>query len=176
MTREKSVVKESEESPPEERFLVRWCEWAEYCLYVFIMLGFILLTAAVGGYMIYQVIAHPADRFLVGVVSITNDLLMMLILLSLMRTVVIILQNKKEVIDLSTLRPFLIVAIISTTRRILETGATLSSMEEVDRGMNQARFDQAMLELGVSSVVVLLLVLAFRLLRDRENEKAPDSA
>ena len=91
-----------------------------------------------------------------AIIEFVSGLLLVLIIMELLGTVIHYLQ-----VHTTSLRPFLFIGIISATRSILSIGARLSV-----EGFNVSATDfmHAMIELGVSAVVILALGITLKLL------------
>jgi len=129
---------------------------------VYSLVGVVFLAAALG-MLGYSVIAFPAnlrdDGFGVAVVALVNNLLLVMIIMEVLRTVLSYLQERG-----SSLQPFLFIAAISATRRILAIGAQMSVAGE---NIPPGRFEQAMIDLGANAGAILAIAAALYLLRRR---------
>jgi uncharacterized membrane protein (DUF373 family) len=96
-----------------------------------------------------------------GVTTALDGLLLVFILLELLAGVRATMKEKKLVAE-----PFLIVGIIASIKEIVVL--TLESKEIYDS--DNGAFDNAMTEIGVLAVVILLLSLANFLVRRKERE------
>lgn len=138
---------------------------------VYAMVGVVFFVAAVG-MLGYSVVAFPANLrdtgFGLAVVTLVNDLLLVMIIMEVLRTVLSYLQERG-----SSLQPFLFIAAISATRRILAIGAQMSVAGE---NIAADRFQKAMLDLGANAGAILAIAAALYLLRRRpgsdENENS----
>ena len=104
-----------------------------------------------------------------GIFSLVNDLLLVLIIMEVLRTVARFLRKRELNVDVGDLVPFLVIGGISAARRILAIGANLSLNEaqhleheagNIGAGANWDRFNQAMIELGVDAVLIIVITLA----------------
>jgi uncharacterized membrane protein (DUF373 family) len=131
---------------------------------VYAMVGVVFLVAALG-MLGYSVISFPADLrdtgFGLAIVTLVNDLLLVMIIMEVLRTVLHYLQERG-----SSLQPFLFIAAISATRRILAIGAQMSVAENIA----PERFQKAMLDLGANAGAILAIAAALYLLRRRPAE------
>ncbi|MHB8191322.1 MAG: phosphate-starvation-inducible PsiE family protein [Ferrimicrobium sp.] len=93
-------------------------------------------------------------------VSVLNEVLFVIILLELLGTV---LEHLKR--GGFQLRPFLIIGIVSSVRRILVIGAQLSTLS----GHSNNVFHRELLELGVDSGVAFVLTLALYVAERRRS-------
>jgi len=129
---------------------------------VYAMVGVVFFVAALG-MLGYSVIAFPTNLhnsgFGLAVVALINDLLLVMIIMEVLRTVLSYLQERA-----SSLQPFLFIAAISATRRILAIGAQMSVAGE---NITPDRFQKAMLDLGANAGAILAIAAALYLLRRR---------
>jgi uncharacterized membrane protein (DUF373 family) len=134
---------------------------------VYAMVGVVFLVAALG-MLGYSVIAFPANLhdsgFGLAIVALINDLLLVMIIMEVLRTVLSYLQERG-----SSLQPFLFIAAISATRRILAIGAQMSVAGE---NLSPERFQKAMLDLGANAAAILAIAAALYLLRRRPADDA----
>ncbi len=139
---------------------------------VYAMVGVVFFIAALG-MLVYSVIAFPdnlrATGFGLAVVTLVNDLLLVMIIMEVLRTVLSYLQERA-----SSLQPFLFIAAISATRRILAIGAQMSVAGEK---LAPEQFQRAMLDLGANAGAILAIAVALFLLRrttDKDLNRASD--
>jgi uncharacterized membrane protein (DUF373 family) len=104
---------------------------------VYALVGLMFLAAAIG-MLRYSVVAFPGNLEHDGFPI--NDLLLVMIIMEVLRTVLSYLAERG-----GSVRPFLFVAAISATRRILAIGAQMSVAGEA---LGPDRFRQAMIDLG----------------------------
>ena len=139
------------------RTIARLVEHADWLVYM--MVALVFLVAAVG-MLGYSVLAFPgtfAGRgFPLAVVTLVNDLLLVMIIMEVLRTVLSYLEERG-----TSLRPFLFIATISATRRILAIGAQMSIAGET---LPADQFQRAMVDLGANAAVILAIALALFLL------------
>ena len=142
--------------------MIRLLEDADAVVYGLVALVFL---AAALGMLAYSVLAFPpavaAVGFPLAVITLVNDLLLVMIIMEVLRTVLSYLQERG-----SSLRPFLFIAAISATRRILAIGAQMSVAGET---LGPERFQQAMVDLGVNAGAILTIALALHLLGRRAD-------
>jgi uncharacterized membrane protein (DUF373 family) len=142
------------------RTIVPMLEAADAVVYA--MVGVVFFIAALG-MLGYSVIVFPADLretgFGLAIVTLVNDLLLVMIIMEVLRTVLSYLQERG-----SSLQPFLFIAAISATRRILAIGAQMSVAGE---NISPDRFQKAMLDLGANAGAILAIAVALYLLRGR---------
>jgi uncharacterized membrane protein (DUF373 family) len=127
---------------------------------VYILVGLIFLLAAFG-MLGYTVISFPAnlarDGFPLAIITAVNDLLLIMIIMEVLRTVHSYLDE-----GASSLQPFLFIAAISATRRILAVGAQMSVTAR--EHLSAEQFQQAMVDLGVNAGAILAIAVALYLL------------
>jgi uncharacterized membrane protein (DUF373 family) len=130
---------------------------------VYSLVGVVFLLAALG-MLGYAVIAFPTnlkdDGFPIAIITLINDLLLVMIIMEVLRTVLSYLAERG-----GSLRPFLFIAAISATRRILAIGAQMSITGDT---LSPAQFQQAMVDLGVNAGVILAIAIALYLLGRRD--------
>jgi uncharacterized membrane protein (DUF373 family) len=134
---------------------------------VYLLVAGLFLAAAVG--MVgYSVVAVPGDvaheGFPLAVVELANNLLLVMILMEVLRTVLSYLSERG-----GSLRPFLFIAAISATRRVLAIGAHVSVAGD---SLDAEHFRQTMIDLGANAAVILVVALALFLL-DRTGRATP---
>ena len=126
---------------------------------VYTVVGVVFLIAAFG-MLAYSAITIPDNinqlGFPLAVITLVNDLLLVMIITEVLRTVLSYLAEKG-----TSLRPFLFIAAISATRRILAIGAQMSLAQGE---LQPAPFQQAMIDLGVNAAVILAIAVALFLL------------
>jgi uncharacterized membrane protein (DUF373 family) len=150
----------SEEEPiadPADRLLVI----GENIVYSFV--GLLLAAAAVAvlGAVAWHLVSDVADGVEKGVTEALDGLLLVFILLELLAGVRATMKEKKLVAE-----PFLVVGIIASIKEIVVL--TLESKEIYDS--NSEAFDNAMIEIGLLGVVIVLIALASFLVRRKERE------
>jgi uncharacterized membrane protein (DUF373 family) len=103
-------------------------------------------------------VASHFQPVLVGqaIIQFISDLLLVLIIMEVLGTVTHYLRERA-----TSLHPFLYIGIISATRGILSIGARLSVE---GTGVSNQVFNNGMIELGVSGVVILALGFTIKLL------------
>ena len=98
---------------------------------------------------------HLTTEIVAGaIIKLISDLLLVLIIMEVLGTVIHYLKSHA-----TSLRPFLFIGIISSTRGILSIGARLS-VESV----TPAEFNRSMIELGVNALAILALGITLKLL------------
>jgi uncharacterized membrane protein (DUF373 family) len=129
---------------------------------VYALVGVVFLLAALG-MLGYSLVAFPASLrqtgFALAIVTLVNDLLLVMIIMEVLRTVLSYLQERA-----TSLQPFLFIAAISATRRILAIGAQMSVTGDT---LSPNRFQQAMIDLGANAGAILAIAAALYLLARR---------
>jgi uncharacterized membrane protein (DUF373 family) len=92
-----------------------------------------------------------------------NDILFIIIILEILRTVV-----ARYTDGVFQLQNFLIIGVIAAVRHILTVGASMT----LASGKSQAEFDRAVIELGISTAIVIGLVFAIFMAKASNNFKA----
>jgi uncharacterized membrane protein (DUF373 family) len=140
-------------------------ESADALIYSAVGVVFFLAAAGMLG---YSVIAFPGELaqsgFPTAIITLINDLLLVMIIMEVLRTVLSYLAERG-----TSLRPFLFIAAISATRRILAIGAQMSiSGDQIPAN----QFQQAMIDLAVNAGAILAIALALYLLGQRPEVAA----
>jgi uncharacterized membrane protein (DUF373 family) len=142
---------------PIERRIVPLLENADAVVYGLIAVVF--LVAALG-MLVYSVVVFPSslseEGFPLAIITLINDLLLVMIIMEVLRTVLSYLSERG-----GSLRPFLFIAAISATRRILAIGAQMSITGDT---LPSDRFQQAMIDLGANAGVILAIGVALYLI------------
>jgi len=116
----------------------------------YVVAALLLVIAAIVLYRTADHLILSRHDFVTQVTNGINDVLFVVIVMELLRTVVGHIESSEF-----QLRPFLIIGIISTVRRILSVGIQLSLVG----GGTETAFRRSQIELGVEAVVVLTLVV-----------------
>ena len=98
-----------------------------------------------------------------GMIQAINDILFIIIILEILRTVI-----ARYTDGVFQLQNFLIIGIIAAVRHILTVGASMTLGAEKPR----ESFDRAVIELGISSAIVVALVFAIFLSKATEATAA----
>src|ERR1700722_7851440 len=126
---------------------------------VYSLVGVVFLIAALG-MLGYSLSAFPANLhatgFALAVVTLVNDLLLVMIIMEVLRTVISYLQEHG-----TSLQPFLFIAAISATRRILAIGAQMNIAGET---LTPDKFREAMIDLSANAGAILAIAVALYLL------------
>jgi uncharacterized membrane protein (DUF373 family) len=133
---------------------------------VYAMVGVVFLLAALG-MLGYSLVAFPASLrdtgFALAIVTLVNDLLLVMIIMEVLRTVLSYLQERA-----TSLQPFLFIAAISATRRILAIGAQMSVSGDT---LSPNKFREAMIDLGANAGAILAIAFALYLLARRPTNE-----
>jgi uncharacterized membrane protein (DUF373 family) len=134
---------------------------------VYGLVALVFLVAAFG-MLGYSVLAFPENvainSFPLAIIALINDLLLVMIIMEVLRTVISYLAERG-----GSLRPFLFIAAISATRRILAIGAQMSIAGD---HLSADKFQQAMIDLSVNAGAILAISIALYLLGRREPRDA----
>jgi uncharacterized membrane protein (DUF373 family) len=145
--------------------MLRFLRLAEVVVYALIGIAFLLGAIAM---LVYTVVSfldtYESNGFPLAIVTLINDLLLIMIIMEVLRTIVSYLEEKG-----TSLRPFLFIAAISATRRVLAVGAQMTITGE---SLTPEKFQEATIELGVNATAILVIALALFLL-DRYGRGQP---
>jgi uncharacterized membrane protein (DUF373 family) len=132
-----------------------------------VVLGVFLFGIAVAA-LIYSVIRvfTTSPFFPSGMIQAINDVLFIIIILEILRTVI-----ARYTDGVFQLQNFLIIGIIAAVRHILTVGAYMTLSEK-----NQEDFDRAVIELAISSGIVVALVFAIFLAKVAESIASKSAA
>ena len=159
--------------------------------YVYVAVATLLLLGAVAtiGHALFIAIlqAWSGVGLLIPIFSLLNDLLLVLIITEVLRTVVGFIRKREPGVKVGDLTPFLVIGAISVTRRILAIGANVSLQEThhmASQGVNTGQtgstavvqatsemhlnpefFRQAMVELGVNGLLIVVITASLFLIR-----------
>jgi uncharacterized membrane protein (DUF373 family) len=132
---------------------------------IYVGMGFLLALSAVallvtGGVALWK--ASRAGAPLEAVIGLLDRTLLVLMLVELLYTVRVSFRQHALLPE-----PFLIVGLIAATRRILVVTAEFSLKGEAEPG----RFRDALLEIGLLTIMVVALVGSLLMLRRRDKEQ-----
>jgi uncharacterized membrane protein (DUF373 family) len=139
----------------------RWVERIEEMFHL--VLGVFLLGIAVAA--LYFAVVRVFDTspfFPTGMIQAINDILFIIIILEILRTVV-----ARYTDGVFQLQNFLIIGVIAAVRHILTVGASMT----LASGKSDGEFDRAVIELGISTGIVVALVFAIFLSKASNNLK-----
>lgn len=167
------------------RWAARQLERVDSAVYAGVGLFFIIAAVASLAYGIYDFSAQLVERYAAGgpdaisrfmasgsgaqgVINLVSDLLLTLIIMEVLGTVVQHLRDKET----TSLKPFLIIGIISATRGILAIGARLS-VPSGSTGLDPD-FVREMIELGVNAAVIIALGATMKIIGDADSTKSTE--
>ena len=128
----------------------KWAEGMEDIFHV--VLGLFLFGIALAALVFSVVRVFTTSPFFPdGMIQAINDILFIIIILEILRTVI-----ARYTDGVFQLQNFLIIGIIAAVRHILTVGASMTLGAEKPR----EAFDRAVIELGISSAIVVALVFA----------------
>ena len=140
-----------------ERRVLPLLESGDALIYGLVAVVFLI---AAFGMLGYSVVSFPAnlgrEGFPLAIIDLVNDLLLVMIIMEVLRTVLSYLQERG-----TSLRPFLFIAAISATRRILAIGAQMSVVGD---NIAPDRFQRTMIDLGANAGAILVIAIALFLL------------
>jgi uncharacterized membrane protein (DUF373 family) len=147
--------------------IIAWFNRAEDFIYV----GLGLLLAAIAiTLLITEVVYFWQYVFTVSlsenIVFLLDRILLIIIFVEVLYTVQVSFRQ-----HILQPEPFLVVGLIAVTRRILVLTAEMSKLAKE----TQAAFYNAMIELGLLTILIISLVLCLRMLRQRDRSSANES-
>jgi uncharacterized membrane protein (DUF373 family) len=147
--------------------IIVWFNRAEDFIYV----GLGLLLAAIAiTLLITEVVYFWQYVFTVSlsenIVFLLDRILLIIIFVEVLYTVQVSFRQ-----HILQPEPFLVVGLIAVTRRILVLTAEMSKLAKE----TQAGFYNAMIELGLLTILIISLVLCLRMLRQRDRSSANES-
>lgn len=146
----------------QELIPVRWVERIEEVFHL--VLGVFLLGIAIAAlYFSVVRVFETSPFFPTGMIQAINDILFIIIILEILRTVV-----ARYTDGVFQLQNFLIIGVIAAVRHILTVGASMT----LASGKSQEQFDRAVIELGISTAIVIGLVFAIFMAKASNNIKA----
>ena len=157
------------ETPPTSsigRKIFKLISRGETITYGYVAIILLGIAAAIAVYLVKFVLAafEAQDPFFLTLIALINEILLLLIVMELLRTVTRLLLSPTHEVGIEDLNPFLVIAGISVTRRILTIGAGLSVHETEGHTIDPVKFQQAMIELGISGLIILLVSVALWLI------------
>ncbi len=144
------------------RAVTPWLGGADTLIYVLVALVFLVGALVMLGYTIWAFFDHIGEDFPTPVITLINDLLLVMIMMEVLRTVLSYIEERG-----ASLRPFLFIAAISATRRILAIGAETTIGGETN--VTHEQFVRRMVDLGVNAAVILAIAIALFLITRRDN-------
>ena len=146
---------------PARRWFVRALSLTEDVVYV--GLGVLLAVSAVALLVAtFKTVGYSlVNRSMTGqLASVLDQILLVLLIIELLYTVQVSFREHGLLVE-----PFLVVALIAVIRRILVITAELTKLPE----QSQQVFQRAMFELGLLSVMILILVSSLILLQRQKK-------
>ena len=142
-----------------------WIEKIEEIFHV--VLGIFLLGIAIAA-LFFSVtrVFETSPFFPTGMIQAINDILFIIIILEILRTVV-----ARYTDGVFQLQNFLIIGVIAAVRHILTVGASMT----LASGKSQEEFNRAVIELGISTGIVVALVFAIFLAKASNSLKPKTS-
>ena len=129
-----------------------------------IVLTIALFGVALGALVFTLIRVFTTQPFFpTGMLQAVNDVLFIVIILELARTVIARFRD-----GFYQLGRFLIIGVIASIRHLLSVGSSLT----LNTGKTQEAFDRGIIELGINTVIVLVLVFGI-FLTQRAPSKAP---
>jgi uncharacterized membrane protein (DUF373 family) len=143
-----------------EHKLIPWLQGADGLVYGLVGIVFLAAALAMLGYSVVTFLTNVSgEGFPLAIVALVNDLLLVMIIMEVLRTVLSYLEARG-----SSLQPFLFIAAISATRRILAIGAEMSVAGDT---LTPAKFQQGMIDLVANAGAILVIAVALYLLGRR---------
>ncbi len=153
----------SRQSEAVRRAITPWLSGADTLVYVLVGIVFLAGALAMLGYTVYTFIGHFNDDFPQAIITLVNDLLLVMIIMEVLRTVLSYIEERG-----ASLRPFLFIGAISATRRILAIGAEATITDQQKPSIPHEEFMRRLVDLGVNACVILAIVIALFLLSLRD--------
>ena len=149
--------------------LFRLIAKGEIITYGYVAVLLLVIAGSISIYLIHFILNAMLlhQPFFSTLISVINEVLLILIVMEILRTVTRLLVSPAHDVSIADLIPFLVIAGISVTRRILTIGAGLSVAETEGTSHNPMQFNQSMTELLVSGVIIVLVALSLWLINRR---------
>jgi uncharacterized membrane protein (DUF373 family) len=148
-------------------WIILWFNWAEDTIYV----GLGLLLAAIALTLLVTEVIYfrryiTTATLAENIVFLLDRLLLIIIFVEVLYTVQVSFRQ-----HILQPEPFLVVGLIAVTRRILVLTAEMSKLAKE----TQTGFYNAMIELGLLTILIISLVLCLRMLRQRDQSGGDES-
>ena len=127
----------------------------------------LFLAGAIAVYLVKFLITSVNQPFFSILITLINEVLLIMIVMELLRTVTRLLVSPVHDVGIQDLNPFLVIAGISVTRRILTIGASLSVTETEGQTLDPLKFQHYMVELVISGLIILLVAVSLWLINRR---------
>jgi uncharacterized membrane protein (DUF373 family) len=139
-----------------------WSEQLIYAIAAAVLVGgaLALLVDAVVGF-----VDHVGDNVVAAATDLLSVLLLVFVFVELLGAVRVTMRERRLIAE-----PFLLVGIIASIKEIVVVAGAERPEEEGWR-----EFGEAMIEVGVLALVILVLAISALLLRRREREPAEES-
>lgn len=147
--------------------LLRLIHRGETFTYGGVALLLLFLAGAIAVYLIKFLITSVNQPFFSILITLINEVLLIMIVMELLRTVTRLLVSPVHDVGIQDLNPFLVIAGISVTRRILTIGASLSVTETEGQTLDPLKFQHYMVELVISGLIILLVAVSLWLINRR---------
>ena len=149
--------------------ILRLIAKGEIITYGYVAVLLLVIAGSISLYLIHFILNAMLlhQPFFSTLISVINEVLLILIVMEILRTVTRLLVSPAHDVSIADLIPFLVIAGISVTRRILTIGAGLSVAETEGTSHNPMQFNQSMTELLVSGVIIVLVALSLWLINRR---------
>jgi len=149
-----------------QRFL-RILNRGEIITYGGVALLLLFIAGAIAVYLFKFLITSAGQPFFSILITLINEVLLIMIVMELLRTVTRLLVSPVHDVGIQDLNPFLVIAGISVTRRILTIGASLSVTETEGQVLDPIKFQHYMIELVISGLLLLLVAVSLWLINRR---------
>jgi uncharacterized membrane protein (DUF373 family) len=154
---------EGEQGTPEQREQISRLrplfDGAVFVLYIAVGIMLVAMAFGVLGYAIYQLPGQLREGLPSAIATLLGEALLVLILIELLGTIINYITTHQM-----TIRPFLVVAAISSVRRILSIGAELSLPDHVPPD----EFNRMVIELVVEGFIIFVVAASLYLFSRRE--------
>ena len=149
--------------------LFRLIAKGEIITYGYVAVLLLVIAGSISLYLIHFILNAMLlhQPFFSTLISVINEVLLILIVMEILRTVTRLLVSPAHDVSIADLIPFLVIAGISVTRRILTIGAGLSVAETEGTSHHPMQFNQSMTVLLVSGVIIVLVALSLWLINRR---------
>ncbi len=147
--------------------LLRLIHRGETFTYGGVALLLLFLAGAIAVYLVKFLITSVNQPFFSILITLINEVLLIMIVMELLRTVTRLLVSPVHDVGIQDLNPFLVIAGISVTRRILTIGASLSVTETEGQTLDPLKFQHYMVELVISGLIILLVAVSLWLINRR---------
>jgi hypothetical protein len=154
--------------------LFRLIEKGEIVTYGYVALLLLAISGSIAIYLVHYILTAMLNHqpFFSTLISVINEVLLILIVMEILRTVTRLLVSPAHDVTIADLIPFLVIAGISVTRRILSIGAGLSVQEGEGFTRDPAKFADSMKELVVSGGIIVLVSFSLWLITREINRRS----